>query len=97
MAYIPYISGTLGDTGVHRRKTEPIFIQDPIPEPHTMNRINPAHAHHFSGDVVAGFEELDTLVDAEKEDHGAGTCCHRHQDILAGLHLLSVVRHVHLQ
>ena len=28
VAYIPYISGTLGDTGVHRLKTEPIFIQD---------------------------------------------------------------------
>ena len=26
--YIPYISGTLGDTGVHRHKTEPIFIPD---------------------------------------------------------------------
>ena len=24
-SYIPYISGTLGDTGVHRHKTEPIF------------------------------------------------------------------------
>ena len=28
VAYIPYISGTLGDTGVHRHKTEPIFIPD---------------------------------------------------------------------
>ena len=29
VAYIiPYISGTLGHTGVHRHKTEPIFIQD---------------------------------------------------------------------
>ena len=28
VAHIPYISGTLGDTGTHRHKTEPIFIQD---------------------------------------------------------------------
>ena len=27
-AYILSISGALGDTGVHRHKTEPIFIQD---------------------------------------------------------------------
>ena len=27
VAYIPYISGTLGDTGLYRHKTEPIFIQ----------------------------------------------------------------------
>ena len=26
--YIPSISGTLSDTGVHRHKTEPIFVQD---------------------------------------------------------------------
>ena len=25
---VPYISGILGDTGVHKHKTEPIFIQD---------------------------------------------------------------------
>ena len=28
VAHIPYISGTFGDTGVHRHKTEPIFIAD---------------------------------------------------------------------
>ena len=28
VAYIPYISCTLGDTGVHRHKTEPIFTED---------------------------------------------------------------------
>ena len=29
VAYIiPYILGTLGHTGVHRHKTEPIFIED---------------------------------------------------------------------
>ena len=26
MAYVPFILGTLGDTGVHRHKKEPIFI-----------------------------------------------------------------------
>ena len=26
VAYIPYISDTLGDTGVHRHKTEPFFL-----------------------------------------------------------------------
>jgi len=28
MAYIPSISGTLSNTGMHRHKTEPIFIHD---------------------------------------------------------------------
>ena len=29
VAYMPYISGTFGDTGVHiRHKTKPVFIQD---------------------------------------------------------------------
>ena len=28
--HIRYISGTLGDTGVHRHKTEPIFILMPV-------------------------------------------------------------------
>ena len=28
VAYIPIISGTLGDTGVYRHTTEPIFILD---------------------------------------------------------------------
>ena len=28
VAYIPSISNTLGDTGVYRHTTEPVFIQD---------------------------------------------------------------------
>ena len=30
VAYIPSVSGTLGDTGVYRHTTEPIFIRDRI-------------------------------------------------------------------
>ena len=62
-AHVPSISSTLGDTGVYRCTTEPIFIQDPT-QPfdlktgliykHTRTPTHPNHRSHVP-DLHANF------------------------------------------
>ena len=45
--YIPYILGTLGDTGVHRHKTEPVFIRDRTIDLETASTCKHTNTHSY--------------------------------------------------